>query len=444
MTKVFFLIGLRNIFLNYRRSLAALIAIVSAFTSLILFQGYISDVEAIYVSAFSERQMLGDAILERRNLESPGKATADETGLTADEQDSLSKLLTTEFSSEVEEVVRFLTFSGLLNTGKTSLMFVGLGFDLASGKRVRTIKHYWNTIAGKPLEEVSVQSPKVLLGKGLSEALGCKWHLQNEILFNENVDKSNRNNSWNCPNRNFVSLRVSTESAQLNSIDTEISGLTSTGFPDLDEKLLLMPLGLAQKIMDTERISYLSVKFAKGIAIQEVLDRLNNELERRDIPIRGISWKDHVFGDLYTRTMEFLRIFGTFVVSIVLIIAAMIVIGTYHKIVSERIREIGAMRSLGFSIGQIELIFFFEALILALCGLFFGIICCKILIFFIETANITYMAGLINVPVALRVSPPLSAYFYFGILTTVLSLVASFLTSRTGARKVIADALGHT
>ena len=427
-------IAFRNVFLHFRRSVAAVIAIASAFTSLLLFEGYMAETKAMYVATYSQRQMLGDLLVERANLLSPGKASADENGLTLAEQSAIESYLRANFAV----FSRFLNVSGFVGNGEASVVFAGIGYDLTQGGSLRGDKYYWNTYAGVPLEGSAENS--IVMARTLAELLGCRG-ADNSSQLNGVVGYSPQDRPFSCTPSKALQLQAATEKAQANALDVNVTGLMATGFADLDERLLYLPLQLAQKLLDTVKVSYYTVKLQPGADVSLFSAKMQKHLGAQGLNIAVGSWKDHVFGDLFVRTVDFLNIFRTFIVTIIILIASMVVVSTYMKIVRERTKEIGTLRSVGYRVNQIVSIFLLEAVQLALVGWLLGALISVGLSELLSSMGITYKAGFLSDPVPFLLKPPLWDYFFYGLAMFVLSVLASIVASFKRAKMQISDAL---
>jgi len=68
-TRMIIHLAWRNVLLNWRHSLATLLAISSGFTAVCLFEGFIRDLENQNIEVFSEKAMLGHHSKERSGAE---------------------------------------------------------------------------------------------------------------------------------------------------------------------------------------------------------------------------------------------------------------------------------------------------------------------------------------------------------------------------------------
>lgn len=152
-----FTIAFRGIFRNWRQSITALTSIAATFVSLTLFQGYMDDVQKMYENTNVEREMMGHVIIEKR---------VSQEKMTAEEQNLVMNFINER--NDVDSKVRFLPISGTITNGKSSMVFVGMGTDVAEGKKMREPSWAWNTLAGSPLDN---EDEGLVIGHKLAKIL---------------------------------------------------------------------------------------------------------------------------------------------------------------------------------------------------------------------------------------------------------------------------------
>jgi putative ABC transport system permease protein len=433
------LIAFRNVKVHWRQSLAALLSISAAFYSFVLFQGYVLEVRRQYLDGYRNRSMYGEMIIQNRNASSveaqkdPWKYT-----LSPSDQALIAKALEKR-SSEIEGHVRFLNFQGLIATGRASKIFLAQASDVEMGAKVRG-DWKWNVLYGEPLQETQISNP-VILGQGLGHQLGCEPDQKIYSLRPEGGYPPERR-VFHCQ-RPDLQLSVTTESGNLNAMDFEVAGLTDAGYKDIDTRYLVLPLPLAQRLLNTEQISFWTVKLKDPSSQGKWIAGLNQEISAGNPDLQVVDWRDHNVGEIYKKTMSLLNIFRNFVTTVVAFISILSVMNTMVKIVKERTREIGTLLSMGFQRSQVLGIFLLEALFLGVLGCVVGAVAALVMSLILNHANITYKAGLLSQPVHFRILMDPSLYsFAMGLLLT-LTVTTSYLTCRSTTRKKIVECLGH-
>lgn len=397
-------IAFRGIFRNWRQSITALTSIAATFVSLTLFQGYMDDVQKMYENTNIEREMMGHVIIERKV--SQEKMTPEDQQLV---MDFLNK------SEDVDSKVRFLPLSGTITNGRSSMVFVGMGLDVQEGRQMRKPSWEWNALAGSPLLN---EEEGLVIGQKLSRILGCSPDPIPDFIqglggFSAKV------RPMNCQRKTFQ-LNVVTEHAQMNAMTIPLTGITDVIYKELDERFVEIPLKMAQALIDTPNIGYMSVKLKDPKKVPVFLENLNRHLTGS--AVRSVRWQDHRLGDLYIKTMDLLTIFRNLMVSVILVISSLSVFNTFLRNISERSREIGTLRSIGFKPRAIRTLFGLEAMMLSLSGCTMGFIASNALEYVVNILGITYKPGIFSspVPFTIYVSPYLLGQVTLFLVTLVI------------------------
>jgi putative ABC transport system permease protein len=428
----------RNVAKNWRHSLGSALSIAVGFVAIGLFEGYLTELGGSQSDTISRQSMLGDVIVERADA-SARAGREDPWGhqLGEPEQAFLEDFLA-RHAGEVETRVRFLIVSGLASTGKAGAVFVGFGHDVPEGARLRGA-YAWNALAGKPLQVAGPES--LMTARGLGAALDCvpegPLPVAGPVGALPPVERPLR-----C-RRARVQLTSTTAAGKLNVVTPEIAGVFEAGLKALDSRYLILPLALAQQLLDTHAVSSYSVLLAPGVDARQFAARLEAEARARSLPVVAMRWQDHRMGDTYRRAMELLGVYRSFVVLVVVTIAAMSVLMTMMKSVTERTREVGTLRSLGFLRRHVVALFTLEALLLALASSAIGAAITLALTFAINHAGISYGGGLLSgtMPLAVAVVP--GAYAFSVAFLSSVAVLAALLPARQAARLGIPEALGH-
>ncbi len=433
-------IAWRNVCRHWRHSLGSMLSIAVGFVAMALFQGYLTDLESLQASWNGQRSMLGSVIIERPGASaSEGRQNPLAYLLTGEDQAFVDDFLR-QRATEVVARVRVLQVTGLVSAGRTGVLFGGWGHDVVDGARMRG-PWAWNAVAGKPLHLAAPES--VLLAGRLGRLLGCQ-----PVGDTGAVGPGGRLTAVERPfacGQARLQLAATTVSGQLNTVEPEVAGLFDAGLGELDARFLLLPLPLAQQLLDTDRVSFYTVALVGDAAAAPAfaLD-LTRAAQARGLSLAATPWREHLFGELYRRTMDMLQVYRGLVVLVVVTIAGTSVFTTMLKAVNERIREIGTLRSLGFRRRQIMELFTIEGGLLAGVSCAVGLGLATVAAAAINLADLSYSAGLTSQPIPLTVSLRPDVVIVASVFLVIVAVAASFLPARRAARLAIADALGHT
>jgi len=231
---------------------------------------------------------------------------------------------------------------------------------------------------------------------------------------------------------------ASTTEGALNAVDVVVAGTFSTGVPDLDKRQVYTDLATAQKLLVTPRISSLGVFLTSMDATPAAQARLQAALPKLTVQ----TWLDQApfyrsVRDLYNRIFGMLgAVIGVIVVFVVTNAMAMAII--------ERTREIGTLRALGTSSGQLTRGLALEGLMLGGVGAALGAllalgVALALLVFPVQMPPPPGRSD--GYPLLVAVDPALYAITLLAMLA--LATVASAWVARRTVRLPIVNALAH-
>lgn len=430
-------IAARNVLRNWRHSLASILSLVTGFLAIGLFGGFLRDVLSQYDDNFPRRGMLGDMVIQKKGAAEKLREDVWKWSLDEREQSVVDAFLRQE-ASRVESRVRFLEMSGLVSNGAQSTIFVGYGLDVAEGRTMRGTNWEWNVVTGRPLAKGDTTG--VVMGQTLGRILDCDTAAKGNIVLPKGGYVPEER-PWNCPPDARFSLQVTTEQAQANLLSIEPVGFMDAGLRELDNKYVVVPIELAWELTDSKKVSRYTVLLKAGESPAAFSAKLEKFALNQGVELDALPWKVHPFGELYRRTVSILGIFRTFVLTIVVTIAMMAVFNSILKAVTERTREIGMMRSIGFRRKEIVVLFALEASYLALFSCAIGLVGAVGLSWGISALDITYNIGIISQDIPLRIAIVPDEYLFATLILSAVSFVAGTLPALKAAKLRISTAL---
>ena len=433
-------LAFRNVRVNWRHSLSALLSIIVAFYSLVFFEGYIRDVIDLYYDAYHSRNMFGDFLVENKDAQTPeGKAEPFQFDVTGPEQKALREFAQ-RHSDIVNNVARFLVVQGTITNGKSSAIFWGKSMDIEEARKIRLPDWEWNAMYGKPLHMVNSQTA-LMLGKVLARSLSCQPVKEVQILSpHRGYIAEERPFECDVPQ---VQLSVTTETEQLNAMDFDIAGIVDGGFKEIDNRFVMMPLPAAQQLLNTDKVSYVVMTLKNTHQDAEFKKIFNEEIGKQFPDLRLTRWQDHPAGELYRQTIDMFSIFRNFVVIVIISITTLSVANTKIKSIKERTKEIGTLRSIGFEAPAIRSIFLWESFFLSAFGILIGVISSLLTSLIVNRAAIYYKAGLLSMPVPLNIKVDVNLYCAAAIVLILIGLIVTAVICRGTLGKKIVENLGH-
>jgi putative ABC transport system permease protein len=241
-----------------------------------------------------------------------------------------------------------------------------------------------------------------------------------------------------------ITLVATTDTGSLNALDVRIAGVITTGVAELDTRYLKLQLAAAQRLAQTETVSNLLVGLDDTRGTEAALAAVRARLA--EPPTAGAlavtPWTERApfyaqVRDLYLGIFVFL---GTIVVVLVVLAAS----NTLVMAVLERVREIGTLRAIGTSRGQIAALIVAEAAWLGLIGAVLGGGLGLVAILGLNAAGLRMPPppGAVD-PIDLRLAIVPDAFLGAAALLVAVLLVAAIVPAARAARLSIVDALGH-
>ncbi|MCX6118974.1 MAG: FtsX-like permease family protein [Proteobacteria bacterium] len=433
-------IALRNVVRNWRRSLASSLAIAAGFTAISLFDGFLKDLKFVQEDGFSSRGMLGEVVIQRHDAQYKLIEDTFAYALTKEEQEFLDSLILKD--PDVDVRVRFMEIKGMISNGQNNAVFIGTAMDVQEGRKMRGPTWEWNVLAGKPLY-LAQDDNVILTGMGLGLMMDCKPNADVMHVTKRGGGYIAEDRPFTCV-RPRLQLSSSTEAAQVNALDLTVFGLLDHGFREADQHYVQMPLSTAQRLLDTDKVTLISVRMLPGKDQTAFINRIAEASKAKGYNFDVMPWREHSIGNFIRSTNSILGTFRGIFMTIVVIIVVLSVANTMVKSVNERIREIGTLRSMGFHQKDVRTIFTLEGVGLAALSCLSGIIVTLIICLAVNYSGIRYKAGMLSVPIFLTVGINPLIWIVNTVWLTTLAALTAWFSSRKAAKMVVADALRYS
>ncbi|MBF0441366.1 MAG: ABC transporter permease [Oligoflexales bacterium] len=430
-------IAFRNVIKNWRHSLSTLLAISCGFVAISIFDGYLKNFRDNVKDTFTSAIMMGHVIIQKKDAEEKKGHNEWLYSLDSNDQNFLEEFLKND--PDVAARIRFLNISGILNSGRNNPYFKGYGYDIMEGLKFRGDRWGWNVIAGAPLH--MAENHSIVLGGGLARSIDCNYPDSEKLAIGDKNFLS-RDRPFNCPSKR-VTLSVTTEFSQVNATQFPVSGITNGFMADSDKHMINISLEDAWRLMDTKKISMVTVLLKSEDQIPSFIRRASEAAVSRGLKLDIARSSTHRLASYMIGAMKFLTLFrGVFMV-ILLTIGVMSVVNTMAKAVNERIREIGILRSLGFFRRHLIFMFSLEGSFLSLIACAFGLVATITLCEFIKYVGFKYDAGIMAHPVILNIAYAPWAWAFSVILFSILATGSAWFCSRKACYMVVAEAMRH-
>ncbi len=396
----------KNVFRNKRRTAITMLLAAIGTAGVLMATGF-----AMYTYD-SLKQMsalqIGHVVMAHADYFDKDEETPLEYGLTGSRELSAELLNNRRVSS----VLPRLAFSGLISNGEKSAIFLGNGIEPEGEFRIngaltrleqgRVIK------STKPSE-----APEVMLAKDLAHNLKAK---PGDIL----------------------TLLATTGDGVLNAIDVQVTGIYSTGVPEMDARALMTSVAVAQELLVSDKVSSLAIYLFDLEGTQPFYEELKIKYPQLSFK----RWDELAY--FYTQVRNLYdRIFGMLGM-IIVVMVFFAVANTVSMSVAERTREIGTLAAMGTSARRLIGNFAMEAGIIGVLSAVTGMILSG------AATMLLYVFPVMMPPPPGRTEGyPLYLYFDAGIyvkvalLIVAVSVIAALFAARRGANKPIVEALQH-
>ena len=231
---------------------------------------------------------------------------------------------------------------------------------LAKGIDAKNVKNDFNLRIVKGSNDVS-ELESILIGEELSNELQLK-----------------------------VGDELSLVSAENKELKLKVKGIFKTGFLDYDSNLVIVPLKTMQIILEQGRVATeIGIMTGHPQKIEEVMEKVLEKLQKSDFKVT--SWKR--INHNLLNAVQFERFVLIAILSLLLIIACFAVSVILNMIVREKIKDIGILKSIGYTNRHIRNVFTIEGLIIGVSGMILASIISPIILLTLKKLFKMYMGN---------------------------------------------------
>ncbi|MFN4326504.1 MAG: ABC transporter permease [Azonexus sp.] len=381
-------LAFRNIFRQRVRTAITLAAITFGVAGLILAGGFVRDIFFQLGEALIHSQS-GHLQIVKSGFFTYGSRSPEKFLITAPQhlKQDVAKL------PEVQEVLERVSFSGLLNNGKTDWPIIADGIEPDGEARLGS---FIQIVEGRQLAQQDTFG--VAVGQGVAKALGLKTG-----------DK--------------VFLLANTPEGALNTLELEVIGIFQSFSKDYDARYIRLPLAAAQELLNSPGINRLVISLKATSETATVAGKLDSMLKSGEFESR--TWIQ--LNDFYEKTVALYEQQFGFLQLIILIMVLLSVANSVSMSIFERTGEFGTLLATGSRPADVIRLLMTESAMLGLIGSLLGVafgVTAAVLISHIgipmpppPNANIGYLATIQLVPVDIARS------FAIGFLATTLACI---------------------
>ena len=163
-----------------------------------------------------------------------------------------------------------------------------------------------------------------------------------------------------------VGKEISIVSAENKEIKLIVRGIFKTGFLDYDSNLIVVPLETMQILAEQDKAATeIGIKVESPQKVETILNQVRNIVNQEEYST--ISWK--TINQNLLKAVQFEKFVLIAILSLLLIIASFAVSVILNMIVREKIKDIGILKSIGYTNKNVRRIFTIEGLIIGVFGM---------------------------------------------------------------------------
>ena len=277
-----------------------------------------------------------------------------------------------------------LTVSNGLEKNMVNSLLTMSPHILVKNKKSKFFENYDGTVENvkkiKGIKAVIPQmnSQSILKGNGLAKGVLADGISPENVKDGLNLKIVDGNNNISELNSVLVGEQLATEmnlkvgkeislvSAENKEIKLIVRGIFKTGFLDYDSNLAIVPLETMQILSDQGKVvTEIGIKVEHPEKVEGILNQVRNTVNSKEYSV--ISWK--TINQNLLKEVQFERFVLIAILSLLLIIASFAVSVILNMIVREKIKDIGILKSIGYTNNNVRKIFTIEGLIIGVFGM---------------------------------------------------------------------------
>jgi putative ABC transport system permease protein len=431
-------LSLKNVRRYARKSIASLIIMTVAVLALNVLGGYVDGNLDVLKNAFVRWGARGHLVIEKprsdmaRTVEAAGQIP-----ISSSEQKRLDALLSAE--GQVAVASRMLRVSGALDANGVSTVFSGIGWDVDATRKIKGPAYEYDVIAGTPLWQAK-DPGSIVLGQGLARILGCRVPDLGFTPLRAGEVPSQR--EFSCPPGPLQLTARALESDRIGAARVAVSGVMDWGIKEVNDRLVVMDLAAAQRLLNTGSVSEYHILLKDGADEDAAKARIGTALKTNGIAAEVSKWSDRA--TFYHQVKGMMLSFLGFMLTVSLIVGYMSLLNSSYMNFILRTREFATLRSMGYSRRFVLALAALENIWLAFLAAGIGVAGAAGIAWAVRAGGLSWTPpGSTNaVPIDIAVLP--GVYVLSGLILGTLAAVASAIPTRKILRRPIVESLGAT
>ncbi len=401
---LFFKLALRNLIRNRVRTFLNLLMIISAFSAIVIFRGFAHYMLHTVEVSFTEGQN--------------GHIQIAMPAIWNDDLPKHKEDAYIENHTEIEE--NLLSVTGIkLASGRSNSYVLLINGDKSVGAQA---------LGFDPKLEPNIEKALTI-----TEGEGFSKELKFEILVGAGLQRA-----LQLKIGQTISIVSQTLIGSMSSLDLEVKGVVKTGFADLDNSTVYLPLGVAQRLLGTVRVERIAILLKKGASLEDSLAKVK-EILKNHSQLQAKSWKESA--TFFRQLTDFYKVQNRLVEIILSCLVFFGILNTLGMSIYERIGEIGTLRALGDHSEAVLFQLVLEGLLLGLIGALFATPIASLISFGFSSLELPILMPGASQTMPIHIEPVGVDYLISGAVVGLTCFVASLWPAQRAIRLSIVDAL---
>ena len=301
-----------------------------------------------------------------------------------------------------------LTISNGLNKNMINTLLTMSPHILVKSRKDAFFENYNSVIdSTKGIKEVTavipqINSQSILKYKGFAKGVLAKGMTAENVKKDLKLRILNGNNNISELNSVLIGEELSKEmnakvgqeislvSAENKEVKLIVRGIFKTGFLDYDSNLVVLPLKTMQIMSERGEVATeVGIITANPQKVDKVFEEVRANLPSKDFG--AITWKK--LNENLLHAVQFEKYVLIAILSLLLLVASFAVSVILNMIVREKIKDIGILKSIGYTNSNIRKIFTIEGLIIGVSGIVFSMIFSPLVLILLKELFKIYMAS---------------------------------------------------
>ncbi len=447
------LLALRSLRRNRRRTSAAVLAVCTGFAGLFILSAYVRWIEVVQGANCVYLMHTGHVALYKRGGLERVSARPKQYGIPVEDQQRVAQILGR--LPNVEMIGKYLATKGLVGNGCRSVPFLGVGVEPQIEKRVTGHPEVRRNAQGLDLtaEDVAWSRHAHIEGAiALSTGLARRLHKRpRQELPAQDVeivmpDCQARDADAQIARDANVQLLVGAHTGGLSAADGEVVNVFEPVLSGFSDRAIVASLAQVQRLLDTDRVTYMAVYLHDGAHPAAAAADIEAKLGAAGLDLAAYPFDDARLNPHFAGVLQLFSSMMMFCAALLSAVVFLSIVNVMTMAVIERTREIGTFRALGYRQHHIVMHFLRESWLIATLGSALGLVLSLLLIWGVNALNIRYPAPGVAKSAQLAFMPqPELALWLVGaavLLCSAATLLAAWRRARTRIADLLTSAAG--